>query len=75
MKFIVIILVLIIIGVGGYFFLAGNYQSPKPASDQPVSCITGVNGNSGDNYCSNYHQSASKCLPHTDNTYPDGCTK
>lgn len=70
---------MVILLIGGSYFLFNKYS--KPVTIQPVNtaqvvnCITGVDGNNGDNFCSNYHSASSKCQPRVENTYPDGCTK
>lgn len=67
---------MILLAGGGYFFLAKNYKSQNTdTASVDTSCTTGINGNSGDNFCSNYHGISSKCTPHFANTYPDGCSK
>lgn len=76
MKYLIIFIVVILIAAGGYFFLAKNYKSTSSdTAPETANCTTGVNGNNGDNFCSNYHGVSSKCTPHFDNTYPDGCSK
>lgn len=77
MKFLVILIVLLALIVGGYFIFAKIYKTPASSSipTQAVSCTQGAEGNAGDNYCSNTYKPSSKCLPRTENTYSDGCTK
>lgn len=76
MKYIVILLVLVLLAAGGFFLFTKYY---KPAAQnfpsEQTNCTTGLEGNSGDNYCSNTYKPSSKCLPRTENTYPDGCTQ
>lgn len=83
MKYIFLLLLLIVLAAGGYFAYTNFLQQPSAprteetstATVEATNCLEGVNGNSGDNYCSNVHGSSSRCQPGFENNYPDGCTK
>lgn len=77
MKYVVILLSLMALAGGGYF-LYTKYSKPVAqtvVNPDQASCTIGIDGNSGDNYCSNYRGTASKCRPGLPSTYSDGCTK
>lgn len=56
-------------------YIASSPAQTDSIGDTQVSCLTGIDGNAGDNYCSNYRGTASKCQPGFLDAYPDGCTK
>lgn len=70
------------LGVGGFFvYVKLIHPSTTPTIETPlqntqnVSCTEGIDGNSGDNFCSNYHNPASKCQPGFPDNFADGCTQ
>lgn len=77
MKYVAILLLLMALAGGGYFFFIKSATPSAQTTTDPdqASCTTGIDGNSGDNYCSNYRGTSSKCQPGLVNTYLDGCTK
>lgn len=76
MKYLIALILVILIVGGGYFFLAKNYKAANTDTiPDGTNCTIGINNNSGDNFCSNYHEVSSKCTPRFENTYPDGCSK
>jgi hypothetical protein len=77
---IIITVVLILIVVGGFLvFKSLPKQSPQASQSTTetaeANCTDGLEGNKGDNFCSNYHEPSSKCLPRSESIYPDGCSK
>lgn len=81
-----IILVIVLLVLGGVVFLFKD-QILKPSASgaqtsqqtqqlpQDVNCTTGFEGNTGNNFCSNYHGGSSQCKPGMPDDYPDGCTR
>lgn len=81
----VIIVVILLIAGGAIFLLKDKIfklsgfstqtlqQTQQPPAD--VNCTTGFEGNTGNNFCSNYHGGSSLCRPGMEGNYPDGCTK
>lgn len=80
-SIILIIVFISLLIIGGYLFFRlvasrGNSNSESiPEETADSNCTTGINGNSGDNFCSNYHEISSKCRPGMSNNYADNCTK
>lgn len=83
---VIIIIVLLILGGAIFLLKAKIFQLSIPAnsqnskqqvqqSPQDANCTTGFEGNTGDNFCSNYHGGSSQCKPGFAGDYPDGCTK
>ena len=69
---------LIFLGIGTFMYMksTANTNSNQTLQETAGSnCNVGINGNNGDNFCSNYHETSSKCQPGFSNLYPDGCTK
>lgn len=79
----IIIVVVLLISGGAIFLLKdqlfkfpvfnGSQNSQQLPAD--VNCTTGFEGNTGNNFCSNYHGGSSQCKPGFAGDYPDGCTK
>jgi len=80
--FLVAVILIVVLALGGFTALKlgiipTSHQNNQVDLREPAnaSCTTGVDGNDGDNFCSNYRGSASKCTPGLPNTYPDGCSQ